>query len=223
MPPDPFAPRPPMFEPPDLPPQDEHDLVLRLRAGDASAFEQLVRIAGARMLAVARRMLPNEDDAQDAVQEAFLNAFRSLDRFDERARLTTWLHRITVNACLMKLRTRRRKPECQMNDLLPEFLADGHQKNPARPWNPARLADIEQQELRDLLRAKIDELPDPFREVFILRDVHELSTEETADLLGLTPPAVKSRLHRARQALRTLLDPHFADHHSDSSPTQGDR
>jgi RNA polymerase sigma-70 factor, ECF subfamily len=190
---------------------DEAGLLARLHAGEESAFDELVRLAGGRMLAVARRMLSHEDDAGDAVQEAFLSAFKSLDRFDGRSQLTTWLHRITVNACLMKLRSQRRRPEKPLDDLLPQFQNDGHQKNPSRPWKPSNESGIETLDMRTLVRSKIDELPTQFREILLLRDIEELDTEETARLLGLTGAAVKTRLHRARQALRTLLDPYMTE------------
>jgi len=192
-------------------PAGDADLVARLRAGESAAFEELVHLASGRMLAVARRILVREDDAQDAVQDAFLSAFKSLDRFDERSKLTTWLHRICVNACLMKLRARRRHPEHAIGELLPQFLDDGHQLHPARPWKPIEETDLERREVRDVVRSKIEALPDGYREVLILRDIEELDTDETATMLGMSPGAVKTRLHRARQALRTLLDPYFAE------------
>lgn len=185
-------------------------LIERLKAGDNAAFEELVRAAGGRMLAVARRMMSREEDAQDAVQEAFLSAFKSLHRFDGRSQLTTWLHRITVNACLMKLRSQRRRPERAIEDLLPTFLEDGHQTRSSAAWKPNATDGIETGETRDLVRAKINELPEQYRVVLMLRDIEELSTEETAQALDMTTNAVKTRLHRARQALRTLLDPHFS-------------
>lgn len=184
-------------------------LLARLRGGDYAAFDELVRSAGGRMLAVARRMLGREEDAQDAVQEAFMSAFKSLDRFDGRSQLTTWMHRITVNCCLMKMRSRRRRPEVAIDGLLPTFLADGHQSKSSESWSPESGSGIEARETRDLVRSKINELPEQYRVVLMLRDIEELSTEETAEALGMTPNAVKTRLHRARQALRTLLDPHF--------------
>jgi RNA polymerase sigma-70 factor (ECF subfamily) len=163
------------------------------------------------MLAVARRMLNREEDAQDAVQEAFLSAFKSLNQFDGRSQLTTWLHRITVNVCLMKLRSQRRRggPERSIEEFLPQFLEDGHQTRNMKAWNPAGADGIERRETRELVRAKISELPEQYRVVLVLRDIEELSTEETAEVLGMNANAVKTRLHRARQALRTLLDPHF--------------
>jgi RNA polymerase sigma-70 factor, ECF subfamily len=190
-------------------PEAQAALLARLRAHDDAAFDELVRRAGGRMFAVAKRMLSKEEDAADAVQDAFLSAFKALDKFDGRSQLTTWLHRITVNACLMKLRSQRRRPETSIEDLLPVFVADGHQKTPTRAWNQESQTGIEASELRALVRSKIDELPEAYRVVLILRDVEELSTDEAAAALEITPNAVKTRLHRARQALRALLEPEF--------------
>jgi len=160
------------------------------------------------MLRTARRLLSNEDDARDAVQDAFLSAFRSIEGFQGASRLSTWLHRIVVNAALMKLRSKRRKPEQSIDELLPEFLEDGHQTPRSAKWNEP-YADLERRETHALVRHCIDQLPDAYRTVLMLRDIEELDTGETAELLGVSPNAVKIRLHRARQALRTLLDPHF--------------
>jgi RNA polymerase sigma-70 factor (ECF subfamily) len=180
------------------------ELLARLRRGDESAFDELTRRHAARMLAVARRMLRSEEDARDAVQEAFLQAFKSLDGFHGNARLSTWLHRIVVNAGLMRLRTRKRKPEHAIDDLLPQFDETGHF---SREVEPIELPDgaLERRELRTTVRRCIDLLPEPYRAVIVLRDIEELDGDETAAALGLTVSAVKSRLHRARQALRTLL------------------
>src|SRR5262245_52807905 len=112
----------------------ETTLVERLRRGDGPAFEELLRTHSGRLLAVTRRLLSNDEDARDAVQDAFLSAFRSIDRFDGQASLGTWLHRIAVNAALTKLRTRRRHPEKRIEDLLPAFQDDGHLARPVREW-----------------------------------------------------------------------------------------
>lgn len=162
------------------------------------------------MMAVARRMLTSEEDASDCVQDAFLSAFRGLDSFDGRSQLMTWLHRITVNACLMRLRTRGRRPERPISELLPAFKDDGHHENPPREWKREPESGIEQRELLALVRSKIEELPDSYREVLLLRDVEGLTVDQTAEQLAMTPAAAKTRVHRARQALRTLLDPHLS-------------
>jgi RNA polymerase sigma-70 factor (ECF subfamily) len=185
------------------------ELLRGLRAGKDEAFATLVRSHGGRMLAVARRFLSNEEDARDAVQDAFLSAFRAIDRFEGDAKLSTWLHRIVVNASLMKLRTRRRRPEGKIDDLLPHFLENGHQAEPAAQWPRSADALIESAENRSLVRAAIDELPENYRTVLLLRDIEEYDTQQAAEALGLSRAAVKTRLHRARQALRQLLDEHF--------------
>lgn len=188
-------------------PPDETALLARLRDGDEAAFEQVVREHAGHLLAVARRFLRNEDDANDAVQEAFLSAVKSLDKFEGGSRLSTWLHRIVVNACLMKLRTDRRRPARSIEDFLPGFLEDGHQARPASPWKPTPEPGIQSSELRTLVRGAIDQLPDMHRVVLLLRDIEELDTQQTALYLGISESAVKTRLHRARQALREILDP----------------
>lgn len=184
-------------------------LVARLRGGDEQAFETMVREQGPRLLAVARRLLRDEEDARDALQEAFLAAFRALSSFEENSSVSTWLHRIVINASLMKLRSRRRKGEESIEDLLPRFLQDGHQLTPTTEWQASADVLLERSQTRSLVRRSIDRLPETHRTVLLLRDIEELSTEECARLLGVTENAVKIRLHRARQALRGLLDPHF--------------
>lgn len=189
----------------------EAELLAGLRVGDPQAYERLVRTYSSRLLAVAKRFLTTEDDARDALQDAFLSAFRAISSFQEGARVSTWLHRIVINAALMKLRTRRRKPEDSIDDLLPTFSEDGHRENPGPAWKETSEAMLQRQEARSLVRNCIDQLPESYRTVLLLRDIEELDTEEAATLLDITPNAVKIRLHRARQALRTLLDPHFRE------------
>lgn len=193
---------------PDLS-SDESELLARLRAGEGPAYEELVRNYSGRLLAVARRIVGNDEEARDVIQDAFLNAFRSLPRFHGDARLSTWLHRIVVNSALMKLRMRKRKPEESIEPLLPAFLADGHYAERFSAWGEQADAVLSRAETQELVRRRIDELPESFRTVLLLRDIEGLDTEETARVLETTPNAVKIRLHRARAALRTLLAPHF--------------
>ena len=187
-------------------PQHDVLLVSRLQRGEEKAFEELVRGHGGRLLSVARRFLGTSEDAQDAVQEAFIKAFKAIHTFEERAQLHTWLHRILVNTALMKLRERRRKPEESIDELLPTFAADGHQTVESREWSDALL---ERKETAGIVRDAIGRLPEPYRVVLVLRDLDERDTAETARILGTTTTVVKVRLHRARQALRTLLDREF--------------
>jgi RNA polymerase sigma-70 factor (ECF subfamily) len=189
----------------------ETTLVERLRRGDGPAFEELLRTHSGRLLAVTRRLLNNEEDARDAVQDAFLSAFRAIDRFDGQASLGTWLHRIAVNAALTRLRTRRRHPEKPIEELLPTFQENGHQTRPVRDWPDDPSAALQSEEAREAVRRHIEELPADYRTVLLLRDIEGLDTDETARMLGLTVGAVKTRLHRARQALRTLLESDFCE------------
>ena len=195
----------------------DSELVARLKRGEDAAFETLVRTHMGRLLSVARRFLGNDEDAQDAVQDAFIRAFKAIHTFEERAQLHTWLHRIVVNTALMKLRERRRRPTESIDDLLPTYAADGHQTVQTRDWSDAVL---ERKETAGLIREAIAMLPDQYRDVLVLRDIEERDTAEAAAILGTSSNVVKVRLHRARQALRTLLDREL---HSPSPtpPTQG--
>ncbi len=189
----------------------EAECLARIRAGDEEASAALVRKYVGRMLAVARRFLRSEEDSADAVQDAFLAAFHGLDRFAGHSTLGTWLHRILVNACLMKLRARSRCQQVSIEELLPAFDETGHHTRAVRSWKDQALARLTREELRNQVRACIDRLPDSYRTVLLLRDIEEWDTEQTARHLGIDPGAVKTRLHRARLALRTLVEPLVLD------------
>ena len=191
--------------------EGEAGLLERLRAGEDAAYEQLVRDNTPRLLAVARRFLRNEEDAADAVQEGYLSAFKALPRFAGGSKLSTWLHRIVVNAALMKLRTKKRKPERSIEDLLPAYKEDGHPQEYFETWHETGEDAASRSEERELVRESIDELPDKYRNVLLLRDIEGLDTDEAARMLELSPGAVKTRLHRARLALRQRLDPFFRE------------
>jgi RNA polymerase sigma-70 factor, ECF subfamily len=190
--------------------QDEA-LLAGLRAGHEDSFEALVRAHSGRMFSVCRRILRNEEEAKDAVQEAFISACRGIGSFEGHCLLGTWLHRIAVNASLMRLRSRRRRPEESIEDLLPAFKDDGHARIDPVDWSPSALQLVETRETRESVRASIDLLPDTYRTVLILRDIEELDTAETAEILGVTEGVVKVRLHRARHALRRLLADRFGE------------
>lgn len=204
---------------------DEATLVAALRSGEEWAFEAVVRTYGGRLFAVARRYTRCESDAQDVLQSAYLSAFRALHQFEGTSQLSTWLHRIVVNTALMRLRARKRKPEEPIDHLLPRFQEDGHHVERFSSWDVSADQLLEREETRATVRASIDQLPEAYRTVLLLRDIEEISTQEVADLLGVTPTAVKVRLHRARQALAKLLSPHFtrADVTAESTghPTAG--
>jgi RNA polymerase sigma-70 factor (ECF subfamily) len=184
---------------------DEAALVARVKANDPAACEFFVRTYGGKMLAVARRFLKSDEDAADAVQDAFISAFRFIGSFQGQSRLGTWLHRIVVTTCLMRLRADRR--HVSIEPLLPSYDETGHRTRRIEPWDAGALDHAMTAETRAQVRACIDQLPPRYREVLLLRDIEELDTAETAKLLNCTPGNVKTRLHRARQALRTLLEP----------------
>ncbi len=190
---------------------DSAALLEKLRNGESAAFEELVRSYGGEMRAVALRILMDEADADDAVQDAFLSAFRALESFEGRSELGTWLHRIVINASLMKLRARGRSQETDLDGLLPEFVESGVFASPQFPWQESADKPAIRKELFQQLHMLIEQFPDNYRVPLILRDIEELSTEEIAEALNLTVNAVRVRVHRARQALRSLLTPHIAE------------
>lgn len=183
---------------------NENQVLDGLRRGQDWAYELVLRRYGSRMLATARRLLRTDEDARDAVQEAMLSAFRAVGQFAGDAQIGTWLHRIVVNAALMRLRSRKRKPEASIEELLPSYLSDGHRRaSSSDELFPDEV--LEREQLLSLLRECAAELPEVYRQVYLLRDVEEMPSEDVAALMGITPNAVKIRLHRGRQALMTLV------------------
>ena len=189
----------------------EAALLEALRAGRDEAFETLVRDHSGRMLSVCRRILRSEEEAKDAVQEAFISAFRAIQSFEGTSQLGTWLHRIAVNASLMRLRSKKRRPEESIEDLLPGFKDDGHAAIDPVDWSPSALQMVESRETREFVRGCIDRLPEMYRTVLLLRDIEELDTAEAAKVLGVSEGVIKVRLHRARHALRRLLAQRFGE------------
>lgn len=187
------------------------ELLCSMRSGDEWAYEAFVRRHTGRMFAVASRFLVNEHDAADAVQDAFVSAFAALDSFEGDSRISTWLHRIVVNSCLMRQRSAKRRPSVSIDGLLPSFDADGHHAGTVRSWDRNACDRLCAEETRKQVRAGIEALPDSYRTILLLRDIEGYDTEETARMLGCSQSNVKTRLHRARQALRTFLDPLFGE------------
>ncbi len=176
--------------------QEETDLVAMIKAGDQAACTKLVALFTPRLMAVARRFLCCDDDCLDALQDAYISAFRALSGFEGGARLSTWLHRITVNCCLMRLRTGSHRNETPIGDLL-RGLSDCAQGN-RRHADKDPAAEVEIDEARQIVRGAIDRLPVSYREVLLLRDIEQLDTMDTAVRLKITVHNVKRRLHQAR-------------------------
>lgn len=187
---------------------DDAELVRRINAGDERGFDQLVERYGGRMLQVARRITGNEADARDCLQNALFKCFENVDQFEGRAGLGTWLHRVTVNEALMRLRSRKRSREDSLDALLPEFDKHGARVDEGPIADTQEIEELyEQGQTRDAVRAAIDRLPDQYRAIVIARDIEQMSTAETAKVLGISISLAKTRLHRARAALKRLLDP----------------
>jgi RNA polymerase sigma-70 factor (ECF subfamily) len=186
--------------------EDEPALVAAAKAGDVSAFETLVNRYERKIFRLTQNITQNREDAEDAMQEAFLKAFQHLGEFEGNSRFYTWLVRIAVNQALMKLR--RRRPNVVSLD---EEIDTGEDMMPREvvDWGPTPADRYAQTELAGILSKVIGDLDPQFRTVFQLRDIEELSTEETAEALGLSVPAVKSRLLRARLKLRERLNQYF--------------
>jgi RNA polymerase sigma-70 factor, ECF subfamily len=186
--------------------QGEGEFIRRLKTHDEGAFETVVKRYGAQMLATARRLLGDEHDARDVVQQAFASAFKSIAGFKGEARLSTWLHRIVVNAALAQIRSRRRRPQLSMDGLLSRFDAEGRWADGAEQSGWSDQHPVHQWETRQMVRRCIDRLPEIYRSVLLLRDIEELDTVEVAEMLAISPNATKIRLHRARQALKSLVE-----------------
>jgi RNA polymerase sigma-70 factor (ECF subfamily) len=202
------------------PVSDELALVQAAKAGDVGAFEDLVRRYDRNVFRIAQHITQNREDAEDVVQDAFLKAYSNLEQFQGQSKFYTWLVRIVVNEALMKLR--RRRPERMVSldedvktedDSVPREVAD---------WAPNPEQLYSQSQLHDILSKTIQGLPPSFRTVFVLRDVEGLSTEETAEALGLSVPAVKSRLLRARLQLRERLSRFFQKRNNGGDRDGGD-
>jgi RNA polymerase sigma-70 factor, ECF subfamily len=188
-------------------PTDESVLVDAARKGDIGAFESLVKRYDRNVFRIAQHITQNREDAEDVVQDAFLKAYQNLGQFQGQSKFYTWLVRIAVNEALMRLRKRKTDKTVSMDDEVE--TEEGSMPREFADWSPDPEQQFRQSELNDILARSIQGLPSSFRTVFALRDVEGLSTEETAEMLGLSVPAVKSRLLRARLQLRERLSKHF--------------
>src|SRR5262245_23323271 len=193
--------------------QDDGHLVATNGAKTAAPLtpERVFREHGARVYNLARRMLGNDADAEDVTQDVLLQVVRKLDTFRGDAQLATWLHRVTVNAALAHRRKRTRREEHEVHDPLNHFLDNGHHASHVRPWSVSPDAQVLGHEQTQLIERAISGLPELYRDVYVLADVQGMPNAEIGDLLGLSVPAVKSRLHRRRLLMRHALAPHFEE------------
>jgi RNA polymerase sigma-70 factor (ECF subfamily) len=185
---------------------EEQTLVDRLRSGDTAALEPLMEQYAARVFRLAYGVTRNEADAEEVVQDVFMTVVRKIHAFEGRSALGSWIYRVAVNAALIKRRGKRSTVEVSLEEHLPTFLPDGHRAGDhafvVADWSQTPEQELLSRETGAILRRAIEELPDHYRAVLVMRDVEGLSNEEAAEALGESVSSVKSRLHRARMVLR---------------------
>ena len=187
---------------------DDLQLIENIRAGDDHSFELLIRKYGGKMLAVARQITANDADAQDCLQEAFINVYKHLDQFEGKSALASWLHRIVVNSALKKLRSDKSSNEESLDALLPRFNQDGSRMQESNLVDNTTVETLmEKGETKQAVLAAIHQLPSNHRAILLARDIEQLNTNETAEIMDISASVVKTRLHRARAALKTMLEP----------------
>ena len=186
---------------------DESPLVAQAQAGDAAAFSELVGRYERKIYRLAKNITRNDEDAEDVLQDAFLKAYEHINNFQGNSKFYTWLVRIAVNEALMKLRKRKSDRTVPLDE--PVELGDDVVTREIAVWDDNPEQRYSREEMQGILNKAVDTLKPDFRTVFVLRDIEELSTEETSDVLGISVPAVKSRLLRARLALREKLTRQF--------------
>jgi len=198
------------------------ELVELARQRDAAAFRVIMRRHNRRLYRVARAVTRDDSEAEDVVQEAYSLAFTNLGKFRGDSSVATWLMRIALNEALGRLR--RRRPTVELSALEAEHRSDAHIiQFPLMTSNCDPERAVAQREIGRLMERAIDDLPEPFRLVFVMREIEELSVEETASLLGMPQATVKTRLHRARRLLRQALDEQLAPALADTFPFDGMR
>jgi RNA polymerase sigma-70 factor (ECF subfamily) len=203
----------PPTSPPDeagAPPATDEALIARARARDFAAFEELLDRYEDKIFRLAFRFVRNETEAKEILQDTFLTIWRKLDTFKGDSQFSSWLYRVATNAALMRLRAQRRHPEVSTEELPIGYLDNYGQIPPSgENWAKRPDDDLQSQELRRHIQEAVDALPEIYRTVFLIRDIEGLSTEETAEVLGISVPTVKTRLHRARIALRDAIGRYF--------------
>src|SRR5262245_8510372 len=191
-------------------PVSDEELVARARAKDFGAFEQLLDRYEDKIFRLAYRFVRNETEAKEVLQDTFLSIWRKLDTFKGDSQFGSWLYRVAANTALMRLRAQRRHPEVSTEELPAGYLDNYGSLPPAgENWATRPDEELQSEELRRHIQSAVDALPEIYRTVFLLRDVEGMSTEETGEILDISVPTVKTRLHRARIALRDTITTYF--------------
>ncbi|PIQ96225.1 MAG: RNA polymerase subunit sigma [Nitrospinae bacterium CG11_big_fil_rev_8_21_14_0_20_56_8] len=190
----------------------EESLVRELQAGNADAFEKIAELYQKKIYALSFNLTRNTMDAQDVTQDVLLTLFRKINTFQGKSAFSSWVYRITLNATYMKLRSRKKELTVSIEELLPSFNGGGFQQEKIQDWSENTESLMFTNETREIIQKAVDQLPEKEKVVFLLRDVEGLSTEKVGEILDLTVPAVKSRLHRARLFLRKKLSNFFEEY-----------
>jgi RNA polymerase sigma-70 factor, ECF subfamily len=192
---------------------DDLSLLKGLRAGDSSALEVLMGRYAARVYRLAQGITRSASDAEEVVQDVFMTIYRKGDSFEGRSALGSWIYRVTINTALNRRRGKRQEVETSIEEHLPAFVEDGHRAGDRTyvlaDWSQDPEAALLSEETRGLLNRAIDSLRDDYRTVLVLRDVEDLPNAEIAETIGESVASVKSRVHRARMALREQLTRHL--------------
>ena len=191
--------------------ETEESLVRDLQNGNLEAYDKIAEIYQKKIYGLSFNLTRNQMDAQDVTQEVLLTLFRKINMFQGKSAFSSWVYRITVNASYMRLRSKKKEPNVSIDELMPSFNSAGFQQEKIQDWSENTESLLFTKETRDVINKAVDLLPEKEKVVFLLRDVEGLSSEKTGEILDLTVPAVKSRLHRARLFLRKKLSAYFEE------------
>ena len=189
----------------------EEALVREFQGGNLEAYDKIAEIYQKKIYSLSFNLTRNQMDAQDVTQEVLLTLFRKIHTFQGKSAFSSWVYRITLNASYMKLRSKKKEPNVSIDELMPSFNGAGFQQEKIQDWSENTESLLFTNETSDVINKAIDLLPEKEKVVFLLRDVEGLSTEKAGEILDLTVPAVKSRLHRARLFLRKKLSSYFEE------------
>lgn len=189
----------------------EESLVREFQGGNLKAYDKIAEIYQKKIYGLCFNLTRNQMDAQDVTQEVLLTLFRKIKMFQGKSAFSSWVYRITLNTSYMKLRSKKKEPNISIDELMPSFNGAGFQQEKIQDWSENTESLMFDTETRNVINKAVDLLPEKEKVVFLLRDVEGLSTEKTGEILDLTVPAVKSRLHRARLFLRKKLSYYFEE------------
>jgi RNA polymerase sigma-70 factor (ECF subfamily) len=194
--------------------ETEEILVKEFQGGNLEAYDQIAERYQKKIYGLSFNLCRNQMDAQDVTQEVLLTLYKKINTFQGKSAFSSWVYRITLNATYMKLRSKKKEPNVSLDDMMPSFNGSGFHQEKIQDWSESTESLLFTNETKEIIQKAVDLLPEKEKVVFVLRDVDGLSTEKVSEILDLTIPAVKSRLHRARLFLRKKLSNYFEGHRS---------